>query len=126
MCDDDAPELKTQDYVDRANKVYKSLDTERAQTDMAQTTGCTGSSAFDPLPHHDRYLNTPVEPMHLIKCISEHVVKLISGVEDSIKVRNEETHRMRFTSSWPTEVQSGSKIKIVLPSAPFCLSKSDS
>ena len=58
--------------------------------DIALETGCKGTYALRRLPNHDRYLNTPVEPMHLIKNIVEHIVKLLSGVEDSIKVRAEE------------------------------------
>ena len=73
------------------------------------------------LEHHNRVLNTPVEPMYLIKCISAHIVKLISGREDSVKVRNEEKKQLRFRSSWPIEVQVVSSSKTILPSAPFRL-----
>ena len=30
------------------------------------------------LSHHDHFLNTPVEHMHLIKNIVEHIVRLVS------------------------------------------------
>ena len=123
VCDDDAPELKTQKYVDDSNEEYAKKDTAKARTEYARSTGCTGRSALRSLPHHDRLLNTPVEPMHLVKCISEHVVKLVSGVEDSVKVRSEEKNRMRFVSTWPTQVQVGATTKTVLPAAPFRLSK---
>ena len=125
ICEVAAPELKTQKYVDNANKTYLSLDTAKARTEYAQTTGCTGRSALRSLDHHDRHLNTPVEPMHLVKCIGEHVVKLISGTRDSVKVRNEEKNRMKFLSSWPSEIQVGSTKKVVIPPAPFRLSKSE-
>ncbi len=57
--------------------------------------------------------------MHLIKNVAEHVVRLISGAEDSLKVRREEQVRKRFPSSWITE-----RNQRLLPSAPFRL-KSD-
>ena len=123
VCDDDAPDLKTQKYVDDSNDEYAKKKTARARKEYAQSTGCTGQSALRSLPHHDRLLNTPVEPMHLVKCISEHVVKLVSGVEDSVKVRSEEKDRMRFPSTWSTQVQIGAIKKTVLPAAPFRLSK---
>ena len=40
-----------------------------------------------------------------------------------MKVRNEEKSRVRFLSSWPMEVGPGKKV--VFPSAPFRLSKSE-
>ena len=63
-------------------------------------------------------MNTPVEPMHLIKNISEHLVKLLSGIEDSVKVRREEQERKRFRHAW---VKHGHENE-ALPSAPFSLS----
>lgn len=125
VCTEVAPDVKTQRYIDNANDAYEALDTAKARTEKARSTGCVGSYALHALEHHDRPLSTPVEPMHLIKCISEHIVKLISGGEDSAKVRNEEKKRLRFRSSWPIEIQAGSAIKTSLPSAPFRLSKSD-
>ena len=58
-----------------------------------------------------------------VKCISEHVVKLVSGVEDSVKVWSEEKDRMRFPLTWSTQVPVGAIKKTVLPAAPFRLSK---
>ena len=104
---------------------YEALDTAKARRAKAWSTFCVGSYALHALDHHNRLLNTPVEPMHLIKCLSEHIVKLLSGGEDSAKVRNEEKQRLRFRSTWPIEVQTGSANKTTLPSAPFQLSKSD-
>ena len=65
--------------------------------------------------------------MHLIKCIGEHIVKLICGAEDSVKVRGEERARIRFPTSWVTEdiVCSKKQRKIILPPAPFRLTKSE-
>ena len=40
---------------------------------MLQEVGCRGPYSFRKLPFYDRFLSTPVEPMHLIKNISEHV-----------------------------------------------------
>ena len=58
-------------------------------------------------PHHDIVFNTPVEPMHL--------VHILGGNQDSVKVRLEDKARKRFKSSWPTES--------LLPAAPFSISK---
>ena len=74
------------------------------------------------LPHHDRYLNTPVEPMHLVKNIGEHIVKLLSGVTDNSKVR-EEKQRNGFPEAWLSD--SIENEKITLPPAPFVPSKEE-
>ena len=71
------------------------------------------------LPLHERIFNTPVDPMHLVKNITEHCVKFISGSEDSYKVRQEESARNRFRSSYSTE---NSK---KLPPAPFALKRDE-
>ena len=39
-------------------------------------TGCKGSFALKKLTDHDRYLNTPTDPMHTLKNIAERIVKL--------------------------------------------------
>ena len=57
--------------------------------------------------------------MHLIKNIAEHIVGLISGSEDSFKVRHEEEQRNRFPTSWVCSDSSQ------LPPAPFRLQKED-
>lgn len=69
--------------------------------------------------HYGSYQNTPTDPMHLIKNVAEHVVRLISGAEDSFKVRMEEKGRKRFRKAW---VKPGST---TLPTAPFRLSTED-
>ena len=35
-------------------------------------------------------MNTPVEPMHLLKDVVENLVRLLAGVTDTLKVRREE------------------------------------
>lgn len=72
------------------------------------------------LPLHERIFSTPIDPMHLVKNIAEHCVYLISGIQDSFKVREEEKSRNRFCSSW---IKDGNVKK--LPPAPFALSKDD-
>lgn len=57
--------------------------------------------------------------MHTIKNIISRVVGLISGKEDSLKVRKEEEKRKRFRTSWV--IGEDSK----LPEAPFVLSKEE-
>ena len=126
LCFSLSPSAKTQEFVDRANGQYLAVKTQVARTALTQSTGCKGSNSLRRLPHHDRHVNTPVDPMHLIKNIAEHVVKLITGVEDSIKVRTEEHTRGRFVSSRPIVNDPTKKTKkIALPPAPFRLSKSD-
>ena len=109
------PILKTMEYVDKANKRYESAKTRSKKKEIAQETGCKGRYALRKLPYHDRFLNTPTEPMHLIKNVVEHIVRLIAGGEDSDKVREEERVRRRFRSSWVAEGQTQ------LPPAPFRL-----
>ena len=41
-----------------------------------------GSYVLRTLPHHNRVTSTWLEPIDLIKNISEHLVHLISGVDD--------------------------------------------
>ena len=122
VCTSVAPTAKTQKYVDDANKQYDAIESnKKSQVALAQTTGCKGPNSLSRLPLHDRHLNTPVEPMHLIKNIGEHVVKFISGASDSAKVRAEEKIRKRFESSWLEETDKTKRV--VLPPAPFRLSK---
>ena len=69
---------------------YDSASTVTKKKRKACTTGCKGSYSLGQLHHHDHYLNTPVEPMHLFKNIVEHIVRLLSGAADFYKVRQEE------------------------------------
>ena len=95
------PTPKTMNYVDAANGRL-SAAVSRSEKKIHQETGCKGSYALRRLPHHDRYLNTPVEPMHLFKNLAEHIVKLLSGFSDTEKVRNEEQNCSRFKEVWIT------------------------
>ena len=65
-------------------------------------------------------MNTPIDPMHLIKNIVSHCVNLLAGNEDSHKVREEEKSRQRFPTSWVEDISQRK-----LPPAPFCLSNDD-
>lgn len=116
-----SPELKTTQYVAKANAEYSAAVTNVERKRLAQVTGCKGLSPLRKLPLHERILNTPVDPMHLIKNVVSHIVNLIAGHEDSRKVRAEEKHLKRFPMSWvPDDFQGNA-----LPSAPFSLSKDD-
>ena len=57
--------------------------------------------------------------MHLLKNIVEHIVHLVSGVEDSSKVRAEERSRGRFLDACRVNT------KGKLPPAPFRLTKAE-
>ena len=93
-----------------------SLNTQKT---VARRTGFKRSYALQRLPNHDRYLNTPAEPMHLIKNVVEHLVKLLAGLEDSAKVRRHEEHIGRFRKCWVSEESSA------LPAAPFRLQSNE-
>ena len=108
-------------YVDKANGMFTAVKKKEDKDLLLQETGCKGPYSLRRLPHHDRYLNTPVEPMHVIKNIGEHLVNLISGKTDSTKLRLEEQTRGRFSATW-CDLNTG---KRKLPPAPFCLSKSE-
>ena len=116
----DPPENKTTKYVDEANDAYTSAKGTREKIGKARITGCKGSYSLRKLPLHDRILNTPVDPMHLVKNIAEHCVKFITGIEDSCKVRQEEKSLNRFRSSWVVDTTLSK-----LPPAPFTLSKEE-
>ena len=111
--------MKSMEYIDIANGKYASASTAEQWKKEVRKTGCKGTYPLRKAPGHDRIRMTSVEPMHLVKNIVEHMVLLISGVEDSRKVRLEEQMRGRFPSTW---VSSGSK---QLPPAPFVLSSSE-
>ena len=85
-----------------------------------QKTGCKGSCALRTLEGHELFINTPIDPMHLIKNITSHCINLITGLEDSCKVCAEEKFRQRFSTSWITNTAEGK-----LPVAPFSLSHED-
>lgn len=53
--------------------------------------------------------------MHLVKNIAEHIVHLLTGMEDSVKLRMDEKQRKRFQSTWVDE----NSIHHQLPHAPF-------
>ncbi|XP_069102542.1 uncharacterized protein [Argopecten irradians] len=47
--------------------------------------------------------HSPVEPMHALKVVAEHITKLLNGDEDGCKVRAQERSDNRFVSSCPNE-----------------------
>ena len=116
---DEPPQMKTTDFVGMANCEYETSLTSAEKKRIAQRTGCKGSYSLRRLPFHDHLLDTPVDPMHLIKNIVEHTVNLVAGREDSSKVRKQEQECMRFSSAWMKE---GSNL---LQKAPFALSKEE-
>ena len=119
---DNPPLPKTMDYVnDKISQLTKALNAQERKK-IVRSSGCTGEYSLSRLPNHDRYISTPVEPMHLLKNISERIVKLLSGYTDTFKVREDEKKRNRFRTSWPQK----SNVKgaaVIIPPAPFSLSK---
>lgn len=109
---DHPPSPKTMDFVsDKITDLSKPM-ISRERKDMLQNSGCTGDY-LRRLPFHDRFLNTPVEPMHLLKNISERIVKLLSGLRDTLKVRLDEKERKRFCTSWPKTNEDGNKLSFL-------------
>lgn len=113
------PSLKTMDYVDKCNAKYDVASSATKRKEITQSSGCKGACALRLLPNYDSLNQVPVEPMHLIKNIAEHIVKLLAGISDTIKVRREEEAHNRFSSTW---IVGDSK---KLAPAPFSLSKSE-
>ena len=113
------PNLKTMEYINQANQEYNIAQRDEV-IEILRKTGCKGSYSLARLPLHDCISGTPIDPMHLVKDITEHCIRLITGYEDSVQVRNEEKHRKRFHSSGVEDERSSK-----LPSAPFSLSKVD-
>ena len=60
-------------YIDDANGRYVSASTAEQQKKVACKSGCKGTYALWQVPGHDRVLMTPVEPMHAVKNIAEHI-----------------------------------------------------
>ena len=64
---DEPPAAKSMSFIrDQIENLKKSLTSEE-EKDIKRSSGCTADYALRRLPLHDRYLNTPVEPMHLLK-----------------------------------------------------------
>lgn len=114
------PSPKNMSFIDTANGKYSAAVTNVEKKLIAKKTGCKGPYSLRRLPYHDRYLNTPVEPMHLLKNVAEHIVKLISGLADSVKVRKEEKDQNRFRDSWLNP-----KKECELPPAPFRMNRNE-
>ena len=109
------PKEKNMMFIDAANDNLDKTTSLKSKKRITRNTGCKGVYSLRSLCHHDRYLNTPVEPMHLLKNIIQHIVYLISGAEDSWKVHKEEKIRRRFPTLWAQGKQKQ------LPPAPFRL-----
>lgn len=117
-----APVMKSKDYIDNANAKYESASSAVEKKAILQETGCKGTYSLNRLPDHSRLYSTPVEPMHLFKNIGDHLVGLLSGRKDSVKVRNEEKSRKRFRPTWIGEDYRPSR---PLPPAPFVFSNDE-
>ena len=122
---DKPPQAKTMEYVEKAiSDVAKALSAKERKEVIQILCGCTGDYSLRRLPNHNRYLNTPVEPMHVLKNVAERLVKLLSGVTDTIKVRLDEQRRKRFRSAW-IKKSSEDGSSTITPQAPFTISKTN-
>ena len=116
---DHPPSPKTMDFVsDKITDLSKPM-ISRERKDMLQNSGCTGDY-LRRLPFHDRFLNTPVEPMHLLKNISERIVTplWIEGYTQSTFGWKGTQTVLYFMAKDKWRRQ-----QIVIPPAPFSLSK---
>lgn len=120
----ESPQAKTMEYIEKEISNIAVAQSVQQRKEVIQSCGCTGDYSLRRLPNHDRYLNTPVEPMHVLKNIAERIVKLLSGITDTVKVRLDEQKRKRFRSSWIKE-SSKAGSSITIPQAPFSISKSN-
>ena len=109
------PEIKTMGYIDKANKEYEAASDAAEKKRFVQEKGCKGTYSLRHASSHNHILDTPVDPMHLVKDIVEHAVHLIVGKEDSVKVRKQEEECKRFSSAWMKAEQD------TLPEVPFTL-----
>ena len=94
------PANKTQDFIDLSNKRYAKAVNKKDKTEIVQKYERKGEYAPRKLPYHDRILSTPVEPMHVVKDVVEHIVQMISEVINIVKVRNEKKCHGRFHDAW--------------------------
>ena len=113
------PKAKDMCFIKNANSQFEKAVSIKEKKSISRSTEYKGPYVLQTLSHHDRYLNTPVEPMHLIKNIVEHIVILVSGAEDSHKVRKEEKSRGQFSGTWMAHK------KNQLPPAPFRLTSDE-
>ena len=121
---DKPPQAKTMEYIEKAISDVAKAPSAKERKEAIQICGCTGDYSLRRLPNHNRYLNTPVEPMHVLKNVAERLVKLLSGVTDTIKVRLDEQKRKRFRSSW-VKKSSEDGSSTIIPQAPFTISKTN-
>ena len=110
------PANKTQDFIESTNKKYSVAATKKDKKDITRKYGYKDNYALQKMPNHNRRLSTPVEPMHIVKNVVEHIIRLLAGITDTVKLRNEEKSCRRFPCSW---VDSNK----ILPQAPFSFSK---
>ena len=110
------PVIKTMEFIDKANKDCDEASGVKRKT-LVQRTGCKGAYALRRAFLHNRILDTPVDPMHLVKNIVEHIVNVIVGSEDSLKVCLQEEQCKQFPSAWMKVKQN------TLPKAPFSLTR---
>ncbi|VDI17765.1 Hypothetical predicted protein [Mytilus galloprovincialis] len=71
--------------MERCLVCRKSTDTLASA--FAQQTGRYGSNHWFRLGLDMQHKHAPVEPMHAIKVVAEHTIKLLNGDEDGAKVR---------------------------------------
>lgn len=116
------PAAKSMLFVQKQIDSLNASATPQERKEIKQSSGVISDYSLRRLPFHDRYLNTPVEPMHLLKNISERLVKLLSGLTDTVKVRMDEKARKRFRGTWPRTVRGKDK-RTIIPPAPFSFSK---
>ena len=68
---------------------------------IAKNTGCKYRYSLMKLPHHNRITQTVPDCMHTVKDVIEKVFHLLTGKEDTVKVRKAEIACNRFNLASP-------------------------
>lgn len=94
------PETLTQEEVLLNSLAYENAKNPTQAAGFATATGSKGCPCLMLLPGHDRTKQAFPDTMHLIKNAVCEMVQILSGHNDSVKVRNAEENIGRFRLSW--------------------------
>lgn len=99
------PQLKQYDDLLWNHLAYEGAPNKSQASIVAKATGCKALSSFVLLPQHDRTVQTFPDPMHTIPNAVQALFKLITGKDDSLKVRKAEKELGRFGEACSVEIQ---------------------
>ena len=90
---------------------------------IAKSTGCKGTYSLMRLPCHDPINQCVPDSMHTPKDVLERIFALLTGKEDTPKMRKSEEVLGRFDSSTCTPASLGKRKRSPAISLPYCLTK---